>query len=122
MAYESGVVTNNGEALVIVRLVDGREVECQVDTGFNGALMLPRVLADDLNLVIKGREPVGWIGQTRELLDISSVRIKWLGVECEAEVIINEGGESLIGTELFIGMRLTIDYAARTVMIESVAP
>lgn len=120
MAFESGVVISSGEARIIVRLADGTEIECQVDTGFNGALMLPRELTEALNLSITGQEPVGWIGETRVMLDISRVRIKWLGSERDAEVIINEGTETLIGTELFIGTRLRIDYVAKTVFIETV--
>ena len=55
MAYESGEVNSSREALVKIRLGGGEGPECVIDTGFNGALMLPRLLIDRLGIPIRGR-------------------------------------------------------------------
>lgn len=41
MPHESGEVTDSREARVRVRFAGGALAECVVDTGFDGALMLP---------------------------------------------------------------------------------
>jgi hypothetical protein len=45
-----------------------------------------------------------------------------LSAEYDAEVIVNEGDDSLLGTLLLAGTRLTIDYVARTVLVEKLEP
>ena len=42
MAEEAGVVNANFDALVTIELVNGSKLECVIDTGFNGLLLLPR--------------------------------------------------------------------------------
>jgi predicted aspartyl protease len=56
MAKETGRVTATREALLRLRLSAGETVECLIDTGFTGALMLPQALVTRLNLTIVGRE------------------------------------------------------------------
>ena len=48
MPYEFGSVTASREAYLLVRFADGEAVECLIDTGFNGQLMLPRTDVDRL--------------------------------------------------------------------------
>ncbi len=43
MAQEFGSVTAARDAVMRLRLTNGEAVECVIDTGFTGALMLPRV-------------------------------------------------------------------------------
>ncbi len=52
MAHESGSVNSFREALLVVRLISGEAIECVVDTGFDGGLMLPRAFADSLQIPI----------------------------------------------------------------------
>ncbi len=122
MEYESGAVTNKSEARVFVRLADGSEIECVIDTAFDGALMLPRPLIEGLNLPMIDPIQVGWFGDTGMTMDACEGRIRWLGLEREVEILINDGHDALIGTLLLEGTRLTIDYVTRTVLIESVEP
>jgi hypothetical protein len=68
------------------------------------------------NLISHARRRRDRIGRRRpDRADISLVTVRWLGEERDAEVLISEGNDSLIGTELLRATQLTIDYAACTV-------
>jgi clan AA aspartic protease len=122
MGYESGAVTDKDEARLLVRIAGGSELECVIDTAFNGALMLPRMLIEDLKLPMIDRIQVGWIGDEGMIMDACEGRLVWLGLEREVEILINDGNDALLGALLLEGTRLTIDYVARTVLIETVDP
>ena len=42
MVEETGRVTADREAILRLRLIAGEAVECLIDTGFTGALVLPQ--------------------------------------------------------------------------------
>jgi len=117
MPQESGSVSPSLEARILIRLIDREHVECIVDTGFDGALMLSRDLVDGLDLPILGGEEIKLAGNVRTWADISLATVRWLGEERDAQILVSDGSDSLIGTELLRGTRLTIDYAAATVSI-----
>jgi predicted aspartyl protease len=50
MAEETGRVTAAREAILRLRLTAGEAVECLVDTGFTGALVLPQSLVTRLGI------------------------------------------------------------------------
>lgn len=52
MPQESGSVNSLREATVEIRFVGGHEFECVVDTGFDGALMVPASVAKRFGLSI----------------------------------------------------------------------
>lgn len=81
--------------------------------------MLPRALTDHLGLVIVGHEVFEMVGSHLLTADIALVEIEWLAQPRVVEVIISEGTDTLIGAELFAGARLTIDYAAGTVTLQT---
>jgi clan AA aspartic protease len=110
MPHESGSVNASDEAWMRIRFVSGETHECLIDTGFSGALYLPRTLVNNLGLPIIGREPVGSVNDREEDMDISLAEINWLEVEQKVHVIVGEANDSLIGTELLKGTRLSIDY------------
>jgi predicted aspartyl protease len=61
MAREDGSVNGQLEAWLRVQATGGETLECLIDTGFNGALVLPRAEAVRLNLTVLGRVPIiGW--------------------------------------------------------------
>lgn len=117
MAREDGSVNAQLEAWLRVRTTNGEEVECLIDTGFNGALVLPRSEAARLSLTVLGRVPIIGVGRARQIADISELEIKWLGQNRAVEVIISDGDDSLLGTELLDGNRLVVDYVAYTVTV-----
>jgi predicted aspartyl protease len=48
----------------------------------------------------------------RQIADIAELEIEWLGQSRAVEVIISDGDDSLLGTELLDGCRLVVDYVA----------
>lgn len=117
MAREEGSVNAQREAWLTINGANGDTVECLIDTGFNGSLMLPRETVDRLNLTILGRVPIIAAGGAKSIADVAELEIRWLDARRPVEVIISDGDDSLIGTELFASARLVIDYIAHTATI-----
>lgn len=63
MAEETGSVTSAREAILRLRLTAGEAVECLVDTGFTGALVLPQSMVARLGIPIVGREVFGSVAK-----------------------------------------------------------
>ena len=51
------------------------------------------------------------------MLTLPLEKIEWLGQHRTVEVILSEGEDALIGTEMFEGAKLIVDYANRLVTI-----
>lgn len=117
MAREDGSVNAQLEAWLRVQATNGELIECLIDTGFNGALVLPRAEAVRLNLTVPGRVSIIGVGRSRQIADIAELEIEWLGQSRAVEVIISDGDDSLLGTELLDDSRLVIDYSAYTVTV-----
>src|SRR5882762_3699128 len=110
MALESGRVDSYREALVLVRLLDGAAIERIVDTGFDGGLMLPRAFVSQTRIPIIGELTFEMVGGAKMSAEIGLTEIDWLGRLRQVEVIVSEGDDALIGTELLIATTLVIDY------------
>ena len=117
MPQESGSVNPLREAIVEVRFAGGSELECVVDTGFDGALLVPASVAERVGLSIVARLVFELVGGARMSADVALGEIEWLGQRRIVEVVLSEGNEALIGTEMFEGAKLVVDYAHRTVTI-----
>ena len=115
MAEETGRVTGAREALLRLRLTAGETVECLIDMGFTGALVLPQSLVTRLNLPVVGREVFEMVGGQQFVAAVALAEIEWLGAARTVRVIISE--DTLLGTELLDGTQLTIDYVGHTVSI-----
>jgi clan AA aspartic protease len=115
MAKETGRVTASREALLHLKLSAGETVECLVDTGFTGALVLPQALVTKFNLPIVGREVFEMVGGRQFIASVAFADIEWLGETRTVRVIVSE--DALLGTELLDGTRLTVDYIAYTVTV-----
>lgn len=117
MPEESGSVNAFREAMVEIRFVDGKSFECVIDTGFDGALILPAPFVKLLSLPIVARLAFELVGGLRMNADVALGEIEWLGQRRAVEVILSESEDALIGTELFEGATLVIDFADRAVRI-----
>ena len=115
MAKETGRVTATREALLRLQLSAGETVECMVDTGFTGALVLPQALVTRLNLPIIGREVFEMVGERQFIASVAFADMEWLGETRTVRVIVSE--DTLLGTELLDGTRLTIDYIDHTLSV-----
>ena len=119
MALESGRVNSHREAVVLLRFRNGAVIECVVDTGFDGALMLPRVFVPQIQIAIIGELTFEMVGGARMSGDVGLTDISWLGRWRQIEVIVSEGEDALIGTELLIATTLTIDYQSSSLAIST---
>lgn len=117
MAKESGSVNNNPEPCVFVDFENGEKVEFLIDTGFNGSLCLPRLPATELGLKKVSEVEVYGVGAHSENLDVALVKIVWFGKEIEVEVLINDGDDWLLGSELLNKKTLKINYRSKMVVI-----
>jgi clan AA aspartic protease len=115
MAKETGRVTATREALLRLQLSPGETIECLVDTGFTGSLVLPQALVTRLNLPVVGREVFEMVGGRQFIASVAFAEIEWLGATRTVRVIVSE--DTLLGTELLDGTRLTVDYIAYTVTV-----
>ena len=115
MAEETGRVSAAREALLRLRLAAGETVECLVDTGFTGALVLPQSLVTRLGLPIVGREVFEMVGGRQFVAVVALAEVEWLGAVRTVRVIVSE--DTLLGTELLDGTKLVIDYVAHTLTI-----
>ncbi len=103
--------------MVGIRFVGGDAFECVVDTGFDGALILPASVAKRLALPVVARLVFELVGGARMTADVALGEIEWLGEQRNVEVIVSESNDTLIGTEMFVGAKLSVDYANRLVTI-----
>lgn len=115
MAKETGRVTATREALLRLRLSAGETVECLVDTGFTGALVLPQALVTRLKLPVVGREVFEMVGGRQFIASVAFADIEWLGETRTVRVIVSD--DTLLGTELLEATRLIIDYIDHTLSV-----
>ena len=116
----AGQVTEDGQPTIRLT-VAGRSWVAVVDSGFNGDLELPNALRGHLNARFRGREL--WLlasGQSVEE-DIYSMDFPFDGQMVYAEASFVPGDTILVGTGMLSLHRLTIDFPARTVLIERAA-
>ncbi len=118
MATELGRVDAQGNALVRARTGSAQSIDCVIDTGFTGELMLPRSLVDQLQLPITGEQEFTVAGGGLLPAYTSLIDIEWLGQRRTTEVIVSEGIDLLLGTVLLVGTRLMIDYINYSVEVE----
>ena|SRR5438552_15075847 len=102
MGLESGRVNSFREALVSVRFQDAAAIECVVDTGFDGGLMLPREFVSQIQLPIIGELTFEMVGGATISAEVGLADIVWLEGLRQVEVLVSEGEDALIGTELLI--------------------
>ena len=119
MASKNGTVNSWREACLVLHLEGNLFVECVIDTGFSGGLVLPRDVVDELGLTIFGQMPFEVVSGAQMSADFTEVKIKWLDEERIIDVIVSESDDALIGTALLDGARLTIDYLANAVSISN---
>ena len=110
MATESGKITSAREPILTVRLPDDVTAECVVDTGFTGALMLPREIIERSSVPIIGKETFQLVSGRFIVASLALVEIDWLGQRRIVRVVISDGVDALIGAELLDGNRLIVDY------------
>jgi clan AA aspartic protease len=117
MAQEKGFVTEDLEAILKIRLVNGSQIECALDTGFNGFLLLPRKFIENNLLSFVGNESVIMVEQNTTEVEVAAGEIIWLGEKLAVRILVSENNECLIGTKMLVDSKLEIDYKDLTVKI-----
>jgi len=114
---ECGSVNEQLEPYIFVEFENAKSVEFLIDTGFNGSLCLPRFLMPQLGLKKISEEEIFGIGLHTEVLDVAIAKITWFGRQTEIEILINDGDDRLLGSELLEGKTLKIDYGNKNLSI-----
>lgn len=117
MAQEHGKVNSKREAFMRMRFSDSLTLECVIDMGFIGALVLPRRVVNELQLQVLGRLTFDMVGGSSMAAEVAGLEVDWLGQTRTIQVVVSESEDALIGTELLDGARLTIDYLENTVTL-----
>lgn len=105
----------------IVLSLAGKQISLVVDTGFNGELMLPRTLVEELGLAYSMKSEAELADGSIVETTLYQVRIHWFGEERALQAIVTEAEDGLIGTEMLFGLTLFIDIDENQVVLESKA-
>lgn len=98
--------------------ITGSEVEALVDTGFNGALLLPSARIGELGL-----KRIGWVDYAMAdgsivQTGVFAAKVKWLEQEQEIAVVATESDFALIGMELLAEARTLLEPSRGILSIE----
>ncbi len=110
MTQERGSVNRNLQAFLPISLTNGSTIDCLLDTGFDGALVLPRSFVEANSIPIVGDETFTAAEGNVFTADMGLADINWLGDNFSIRVLISEVGDALIGVEMLIDSVLEIDY------------
>jgi len=97
---ESGKVNEQLEPCIFIEFENDKNVEFVIDTGFNGALCIPFSLMKELGLKKVSEVEIFGIGLHQESIEMAITNIIWFGQKTEIEVLINDGDDRLLVSEL----------------------
>jgi clan AA aspartic protease len=117
MAEEKGIVNENLEAVLMVKFSNQSKIECVLDTGFNGSLLLPRKFVENNSMLFIGPEQVDLVEGISTEIDTALAEVDWLGDSFSIRIFVSETNEALIGVEMLIDSVLEIDYRTSIVKI-----
>lgn len=117
-----GHVDEKQRALIAVRFAASsgeRFVQCWawIDTAFNGSLVLPKSIVDELQLPMESSAEAVLADGRKVATETYGCQVEWFGRNYDTQVVTNEGEYALLGTILLTGRRLEIDYGSGTVNI-----
>lgn len=126
MAQVVGSVDNRGRPLVRLPAIED-DLLLMIDTGFNGDLMLSRAGAKHLGLAVSGETTSVELGDgSSGYVYTIQMTIEWLSVRRTIDVLVpdiwrptGDDPVGLIGTKLLTPHLLLVDFASRTVEIET---
>ena len=87
-------------------------IELLVDTGAT-LLVVPRALAEQLDLTVQRTQPVQTAGGRREVWPVAEVRIALDGVEATTPCFVAPGGPALLGAVALESLFLAVDPVAK---------
>lgn len=88
-----------------------------LDTGFDGYVCLPTDLAVTLGLALASRQWVEYADGRRERELMFAGEVRFLGDRVPVEVVLTEGDDPLVGTDLLADKTLYIDFTTGEIQI-----
>jgi predicted aspartyl protease len=111
-----GVVTDYGIPVILIPIA-GRNWRAAIDTYFNGDIMLPWELADDVEAEYEGGVYSVLANGSRIREDSFQVSVPFDGEVVRASATFTRTDELVIGTRLLKRHRLEISFLAATVLL-----
>ncbi len=105
---------------VIELAVESRKVEALLDTGFNGHVMLPRAVIEELGLDQLGISDYLTASGDTKLTRVYVAKIMFLEEEIEVPILSTDADFSLAGMELFHDCRIVIERSNNVVEVSKV--
>ena len=96
---------------------DLQPITVWIDTAFNGFLVFPRSMIDDLGFQQEAATEAVLADGSLVILESFVASIEWFGKTIHAQVIANDGKLPLLGTELLAHHQLFVDYQKKIVTI-----
>jgi clan AA aspartic protease len=96
-----------------IEVIGGRQsmsLTALVDTGFDGDLCLPTRVAVQLGLQLIGEQPVEFADGTRKNQLVFAGLASFLGETRDAQIMLTDSEDALIGTNLLQQYRLAIEF------------
>ncbi len=118
----NGVVDDQLRALIEISILrdvksPAKNVTAWIDTAFDGHLVFPVKLIQDLQLETLAQTEAILADGQKVVLQSFLCYVNWFGKLMQLQVIANEGKFPLLGTGLLANRALLIDYAARVVSL-----
>ncbi len=114
-----GEINSQAEALLKFRIIGAKgffEVETVIDTGFDGDLVHPADVIEELGLAFIFRADVRLVGDTTKATDFFQGQIEWFGQIRTVDIIADDA--FLIGTNLLRDAKILIDYPNEILLLE----
>jgi len=103
---------------VVRTQLDSIDVEMLVDTGFDGGLIIPSQIVDQLKPRFEGIDELQSVTGEKIFAEAYSIEIGWLGTVIRVPIVVSSKiNEAILGSQMLKNCRLTIDYGHRTVTI-----
>ena len=116
-----GYVDDSSQPWVQLALVGHQgqwvEFEAIIDTGFNGALCLPRLLAGQVALQEVGTQRVELADGSQHVEQLFLGEVLFDGVRQWADISLTQGTDALLGTVLLQEYQLEIRFRSHTVVL-----
>jgi clan AA aspartic protease len=118
-----GIVDESMRALLDVSVAAAKGAQKEVltvwiDTAFNGGLVIPRQHVERLGLRQSSTTEAILADGSLVDLETFTCHLEWFGDVYRTQVVLSDGEFPLLGTLLLADRTLTIDYKAKTLMLE----
>ena len=119
----NGKVDESLRALVDIRLAAAKSgnkqvVTAWIDTAFNGGLAIPPPQIEELRLKQASMTRATLADGSSAEMETFTCYVEWFGGVYRTQVVAKDGELPLLGTLLLANHRLTIDYTAKTLVLD----